>query len=241
MESITELDALNEKIAKLEAELSKYKKENKILNNKVDHLKERLDAIIDDKADEILDSFYNNRSIRRTAWIYGMEMEELYSLIPQWDAKLRDADDYIECTIEIYGRKQYDEEMEDEFTEQELEAEREQKMRTPEQDTINKIIEDYRDASDLSLYELADRYDLWINNLFRLLKENNLIEKETDAKGYDSFYIEHIGTDFVAKTDKKLDLELIREFYRITDKLAYEIPPVNKVSSNTCDTCQTTN
>jgi len=192
MESISEVVILTEKIAKLEAELSKYKKENKILNNKVDHLKERLDAIIDDKASEILDSFYNNRSIRRTAWIYGMEMEELYNLIPQWDAKLRDAEDYIECTIEVHGRKMYDEELEDEFTEEELEAEREQKMRTPDQDTINKIIEDYKNASELSLYELADRYELWINNLFRLLKENNLIEKETDAKGYDSFYIDHL-------------------------------------------------
>ncbi len=69
MESISELVILTEKIAKLEAELAKYKKENKKLIHKVAHLKERLDAIIDDKAAEILDSFYNNRSIRRTAWI----------------------------------------------------------------------------------------------------------------------------------------------------------------------------
>ena len=33
MESISEVVILTEKIAKLEAELSKYKKENKILNN----------------------------------------------------------------------------------------------------------------------------------------------------------------------------------------------------------------
>ena len=234
MESIKEIDALTEKIAKLEVELAKYKQENKKLSHKVDHLKERLDAIIDDKASEILDSFYNNRSIRRTAWIYGMEMEELYNLIPQWNAKLRDAEDYIECTIEVHGRKYYDEELEDEFTEEELEAEREQKMRTPDQDTINKIIEDYKNASELSLYELADRYELWINNLFRLLKENNLIEKETDAKGYDSFYIDHLGTDFVAKTDKKLDLELIKGFY--SDKYVDE----KKSSPNEkCDTCDT--
>ena len=253
MESISELDALTEKIAKLEAELTKYKNDNKLLNHKVEHLKDRIDAIIDDKAVEILDHFRCTDSIRRTAWNYGMEMEELYHLIIQWDDcddGLRGADDYIECTIEVYGRKQYDEEHEDEFTEQELEAEREQKMRTPEQDTINKMIEDYKDASDLSLYELADRYELWINNLFRLLKENNLIEKETDAKGYDSFYIEHLGTRYCAKSDKKTDLELIEEYYRqVKNKSTSDNVPDNisdnisgNVSDNllyTCDTCDT--
>jgi ribosomal protein S25 len=169
MESTKEIDALNEKISKLELELSKYKQENKKLTNKVEHLKDRLDAIIDDKAYEILDYFRNTDSIRRTAWNYGMEMEELYILIPQWtdsDDDLRRADDYIECTIEVHVRKMYDEELEDEFTEEELE----QKMRTPDPDTINKIIEDYKNASELSLYQLADRYELWINNLFRLLQ-----------------------------------------------------------------------
>ncbi len=70
------------------------------------------------------------------------------------------------------------------------------------------------------------------------VKENNLIEKETDAKGYDSFYIEHLGTDFVAKTDKKLDLGLIREFY--SDKYFDEkksSPNNNETVS--CDTCET--
>jgi hypothetical protein len=123
-------------------------------------------------------------------------------------------------------------------------------MRTPDQDTINKMIEDYRDASDLSLYELADRYELWINNLFRLLKENNLIEKETDAKGYDSFYIEHLGTRYCAKSDKKTDLELIEEYYRqVKNKSTSDNVPDNisdnisgNVSDNllyTCDTCDT--
>ena len=249
----SEINELKEKITKLEAELAKYKNENNILNNKVDHLKDRLDAIIDDKAIEILDHFRCTDSIRRTAWNYGMEMEELYHLIIEWDDcddGLRGADDYIECTIEIYGRKQYDEEHEDEFTEEQLKAEREQKMRTPEQDTINKMIEDYRDASELSLYELADRYDLWINNLFRLLKENNLIEKETDAKGYDSFYTEHVGTDFVSKTDKKIELGLIEEYYRkVINKSTSDNVPDNisdNISGNildnllyTCDTCET--
>ena len=109
--------------------------------------------------------------------------------------------------------KPHDEEHEDEFTEQELEAEREQKMRTPEQDTINKIIEDYRDASDLSLYELADRYDLWINNLFRLLKENNIIEKETDAKGYGDFYRDYLGSGHIWNGVSN-ELRLIEDFYK---------------------------
>ena len=133
-----------EKMAKLEAELTKYKQENKMLNQKVEHLKNRIDDLIDNNAIEILDYFRHTDSIRSTACKYGMEMEELYHLIIEWDDcddGLRGADEYIECTIEIYGRKQYDEEHEDEFTEEQLKAEREQKMRTPEQDTINKMRE----------------------------------------------------------------------------------------------------
>ena len=40
---------------------------------------------------------------------------------------------------------------------------------------------------------------------------NSLNEKI--AKGYDSFYIDHLGTRTCAKSNKKIDLELIREYY----------------------------
>jgi hypothetical protein len=100
----------------------------------------------------------------------------------------------------------------DEFTKEELDAEREQKMRTPDQDIINKMIEDYNKATDLSLYELADRYDLCINNLFRLLKENKIIEKETDAKGYGDFYRDYLGSGHVWNGVSN-ELGLIKDFY----------------------------
>ena len=86
-------------------------------------------------------------------------------------------------------------------------------MRTPDQDTINKIIEDYNKATDLSLYDLADKYNLSINNLFRLLKENNLIEKETDAKGYGDFYRDYLGTGYVWDGMSN-ELILIEDFYK---------------------------
>ena len=35
---------------------------------------------------------------------------------------------------------------------------------------MRKGVNDYKKGK-MSLYELADKYDLWINNLFRLLKE----------------------------------------------------------------------
>jgi hypothetical protein len=95
----------------------------------------------------------------------------------------------------------------------ELEAEREQKMRTPDQETINKMIEDYSKATDLSLYELADRYDLAITNLFRLLKENNIIEKETGAKGYGDFYRDYLGSGHVWNGVSN-ELRLIEDFYK---------------------------
>jgi hypothetical protein len=120
----------------------------------------------------------------------------------------------IECSVPTVVRiKIYDEEKEHEFTNEELEAEREEKRRTPNQDTINKMIEDYNKASNLSLYELADRYDLWINNLFRLLKENKIIEKETDAKGYGDLYRDYLGSGNVWDS-KSNELELIEDFYK---------------------------
>ena len=77
-------------------------------------------------------------------------------------------------------------------------------------DKLDRIIADYNNGI-LSLYDLADRYNLKINNLFRLLKENNVIEKETDAKGYASFYVDHIGAG--TEWDNTSELGLIEAFY----------------------------
>lgn len=176
---------LENKIIQLEKEIVTVKEYNKELKN-------RLDDLIDDSAEQILDYFHSVYSIRRTAWKYGMEMSELYELIPQWEDSregLRSAEDYKECRIEVIGRREYDEEEEERMTNDYLEF----RQRPLDEEDITNIIADYKDST-LSMYELADRYELQINYLFRILKENKLIEKETDAKGYASFYEEHMGS-----------------------------------------------
>jgi hypothetical protein len=47
----------------------------------------------------------------------------------------------------------------------------------------------------------------FIYYLFKLLKENKVIDKETDANGYDGFYEEHMGSS--CKWDGSSDLGLI--------------------------------
>lgn len=193
---------LHDKITSLEAEIKRLKEKYK-------NLKQVIDARNAENAVDILDYFHSCSSIRKTALVYNMDMEELYELIPAWDDcrdGLQSADDYEECRIEVIGRQEYDEEREYDMDDEELE----QLMRTPEPEEITQIIADYNNSS-LSLYQLADKYDLKINNLFRLLKENNVIKKETDAKGYASFYVDHNGAG--TEWDKKSEFGLIDAFY----------------------------
>ena len=117
-------------------------------------LKEKIDNLIDDNAVKVLEYFNDCSNIKKTAWAFGFELDELYHLIPEWVSQLeqrsnynsaladgcsdglQSADDYDECKIDVLGRKIYDEEKEHEFTKEELEAEREQKMRTPSIKTL---------------------------------------------------------------------------------------------------------
>lgn len=194
-----EIVKLNEINAKQLKEITKLQEANSLM-------KETINARNDENAVEILDYFHTVHSIRRTAWAYGIEMEELYELIPQWEDcrdGLRSADDYKECRIEIIGRREYDEEEEEDMTREQ----REFRERALDEEDINAIIIDYKESTDLTLYELADRYELKINYLFRLLKENKVIDKETDAKGYASFYQEHMGSS--CEWDGTSDLGLI--------------------------------
>ncbi len=85
-------------------------------------------------------------------------------------------------------------------------------MRTPEKEELDLLITEYQ-TSKHSLYELADKYNLVIINLFRLLKEHKLIKKESDAIGYDSFYKEYIGEYNYNNHDIKKNLGLIELFY----------------------------
>ena len=119
--------------------------------------------------EKILEDFYSCRSIRNTAWKYGMEMEELYELIYEHDGRrdgVERALDYKECRIEIIGRQEYDDELYETMDVKEFEY----KNRQPDTLELIKIIEDYKTGAK-SLYELADSYDLLINNLFRILKK----------------------------------------------------------------------
>ncbi len=189
---------LKEKITSLENEIAQLRAINA-------NLKETLDSRNKENACEILQYFHSCSSIRKTAWKYCIKMEELYELIPEWDGcrdGLQSADDYVECRIEIIGRREYDEELEEDMTCEE----REFRERALDEKDINNIIADYTE-SNLSLYELADRYELKINYLFRVLKENKVFEKETDAKGYASFYEEHMGS--TCEWDGISDLDLI--------------------------------
>jgi ribosomal protein S25 len=197
---------LENEIAKLQETNAKQLKEIKQLNESNSALKETIDARNEYNAPEILYYFHSCYSIRRTAWAHGMEMAELYELIPQWEDSregLQSADDYKECRIEIIGRREYDEEEEEDMTW----AERKFRERALDNEDINAIISDYKDSTNLTLYELADRYELKINYLFKVLKENKMIDKETDAKGYAGFYEEHMGSG--CEWDGKTELGLI--------------------------------
>ena len=164
-------------------------------------------VINEQNTEKILEDFYSCRSIRNTAWKYGIEMEELYESIIRWacdcdcDCVIKAADDYKECRIEIIGRQEYDDELYETMDTEEFEY----KNRQPDAVELNKIIEDYKNGT-WSLYELADSYDLLINNLFRILKENGMIEKETGAKGYSRFYTEYNGIRFVWDGETEMGL-----------------------------------
>ena len=80
------------------------------------------------------------------------------------------------------------------------------RLRPLDEEDITNIIADYK-GSTLSIYELANRYELQINYLFRILKENNIIEKETDIKHYVDFYEEHMGSG--CEWDGKSELGLL--------------------------------
>lgn len=196
---------LKTKVASLERELQESNQRNAELKQKVSDLKEILSDRNDEEGCEIMEFFHSCSSIRRTAWKYGMDLEEMYELIPQledtWKG-LESASDYNECRMEVIGRQEWDAEQEESMTAEEIAI----RDRTPIQEELNSLIADYKDSS-LTMYELADRYNLCIYNLFGLLKENNLIEKEIDAKGYSGFYTEYNGAG--SEWDGKRDMGIL--------------------------------
>ena len=186
---------LKARVTSLERELHESNRREVELKQKVSDLKEILSDKNEEDGCEILEFFHSCSSIRRTAWKYGMDLEEMYELIPQLEdtwAGIKTASDYDECRMEVIGRQEWDADQEQTMTADEIAI----RDRTPIKEELNCLISDYKDSS-LSLYEVADRYNLCIYNLFRLLKENNLIEKEIDAKGYAGFYTEFMGAGSV--------------------------------------------
>jgi hypothetical protein len=168
-------------------------------------LKEILSDRNEEEGCEIMDFFHSCSSIRRTAWKYGMDLEEMYNLIPQLEDTWRGleaASDYDECRMEVIGRQEWDAEQEESMTAEEIAI----RDRTPIKEELDCLILDYKEST-LSLYEIADRYNLCIYNLFRLLKENNIIEKETDAKEYASFYVDFQGAG--SEWDGKSEIGLL--------------------------------
>jgi hypothetical protein len=204
-ELLIENREMKERIISLERELKESNRREVELKEKVSDLKEILGEQNEEDAVEILEFFHSCSSIRRTAWKYGLDLEEMYELIPQLEDTwrgLESASDYDECRMEVIGRQEWDAEQEESMTGEEIAI----RDRTPTQEELNSLIEDYKDSS-LSLYEIADRYNLCIYNLFRLLKENNLIEKEIDAKGYSGFYTEYNGAG--SEWDGKRDMGIL--------------------------------
>jgi Mor family transcriptional regulator len=184
---------LKSKVNKLEKQLKASNKRTSFYESQSNICKKRMSNYIEEHIQEqVMDHFNWCKSIKDTAREYKLDMEVLYDLIPIWfgdGTKIEEADDYEECMIEVMGRKKYDAEIE--FTTDEMNI----INRAPDLEEMNKIIWDYINTN-MSLYELADKYNLKINNLFRLLKINNLIVNETDAKGYHTFYTDYFGTGF---------------------------------------------
>ena len=85
-------------------------------------------------------------------------------------------------------------------------------MRTPEKEELDLILSEY--SGKMPLHELADKYNLSIINLFRLLKEQKLIENESDATGYNEFLKEYIGELFYNKYNINTNLKLIDMYYK---------------------------
>jgi hypothetical protein len=189
----------------------RLQKENEELIIQVKGLKKELDRIyrvIDEHlAVEILDHINRTDSLTKTANYYGLDPEWLYCKITEWDdcnERLYGLSDYKEYEYKIEGRQceLYSYDYLDE------------KMRTPEPEEMELIAYDYL-CTSMSLYEIADKHNIVILNLFRLLKENRHIESESNIRGYTQFLKDYYGNYY--NNNNGNDLKLIEQFYKITN------------------------
>jgi hypothetical protein len=199
----------------------RLQKDNEELNEQVKSLKKELDRIyrVIDRylAEDIIDHINHTDSLTKTANYYGLDPEWLYSKIPEWDdcnERLQGLSDYKEYEYKIEGRQC------EEYYYDNLENKTMQhKIRTPEPEEMELISYDYL-CTGMSLYDIADKYDIIILNLFRLLKDNRHIESELEIRGYEQFLKDYYGNyynnDNYNYNDK--DLKLIEKFYKLTNK-----------------------
>jgi len=195
----------------IETELKNCKKDLLVLQEEYKKLQKsynRKKRIIDNNiAIEILDYLNECNNLTETARKFDCDPEELFESIPYWD----------DCNERLYGLEDYSiykNKIEGRYHElDDLEKINILKMRTPDRDELDSIFTDYKRRKH-SLYELADKYDLLIINLFRLLKEHKFIEKECDAVGYNDFYKIYIGETFYNKYNIDTNLKLIDMYYK---------------------------
>ena len=189
-----ELNILKENYRKLQQECIQ---KQRIINNHV--------------AIDILDYLNKCNNLTETAEKFDCDPAEIYYSIPYWDDcndRLYGLEDYLIHLHKLDGRSC---ELDDLAKWDKL------RMRTPDKGEIDSICTDYNRRKH-SLYELADKYDLLIINLFRLLKERGLIKNETDAFEYCDFYKEYIGEHRYNKYETKSDLGLIQMYYNFMSK-----------------------
>ena len=187
----------NEQIKKLQDELESSKKQLQIQQEEYTKLKQinnqYVSVITKNLAVKILEDLYESENLAITAKKFGCDPIALYPHIINWEGcsdGLQNLEDYYDFYYKLEGRRCEI----GEFSALEccdLE-EYEKKRRTPSQEELDTIFSQYR-SGEMTLYELADKYNIMIFNLFRLLKEHGLIESESDAIGYDEFYKEYVG------------------------------------------------
>jgi hypothetical protein len=212
-----QLDTIKKELSVTKKELESIKKKFNIQEVEYNKMCERIDdmteMIKDNWSSDIYEHLLDNDSLETTADWYNCNPEDIYRILfgePEcYQEGLENTKDYKFYRNKIDGRQEeldylcnldYDEIIE------------ENNMRTPDKEELNMLISDYH-SNKLTLYELADKYDLLIINLFRLLKEHTLIEKESDAIGYEKFYQEYLGEDNYNKYKDIQNLKLIELFY----------------------------
>ena len=187
--------------------------ENNKLQEKIKYLKNELnsvyDVIDDHLANKIIEHVSKTNSIKQTANYYKLDPDWIYCKIPEWDDcndRLYNLSDYEEYLYKVEGRQVELEDFDcDDITKID-------KIRTPSHDDLECIFYDYL-CTNMSLYDIADKYNIVILNLFRLLKEERHIENEKDARGYQHFLRMYYGNYFNENVSKELNL--IEKIYNI--------------------------